>query len=363
MLALAHSNIVITLFRLNANNNIVITLLRFDHLNGQVLMGGLAKSEDKRVCILILRKFAVFFKKGMKIAFTDQDSAWEAAFKFVMANLVQYSLCNHLICSWHLGNHVRGYCKKVFGNDKVAWKAFFNMFWSMVNFNDSASASHEDTFAAKFYAWHSLLMRFYSDTEAFNSALAFLERTFAARHQWAGIFTNALPKLGTRSTQRAESVHGKMQTYLVSDMLMLECSKAYCANMSRVDDHQKAVVNLQIVHLERRPIPAVLLHLRKAVSPFCMSKILDEFQESCNYTLQPWHVPGTWLVRRLGTLAVDDDECLWKAVDHMTPARLTRIDCCSCRMVQVMGYGPCRHMAKVRPSYCNIVITLLFILL
>ena len=48
-------------------------------LHAQVLMGGLARSEDKRICILILKKFALFFRRGMRIAFTDQDSAWAGA--------------------------------------------------------------------------------------------------------------------------------------------------------------------------------------------------------------------------------------------------------------------------------------------
>ena len=316
-------------------------------LHAQVLMGGLARSEDKRICILILKKFALFFRRGMRIAFTDQDSAWAAAFRFVIENMAEYRMCHHLICCWHLGNHVRGYCKKVFGADAVAWKAFFNMFWSMVNFNDDASPSHEDTFAAKFSAWRMLLVRYNADTPAFHSALDFVDRAYSVRHQWAGIFTNAVAKMGTRSTQRAESIHGKMLTYLEADMLMLECAKAYSANMTRVDEHQKAVVNAQMVQVLHRHIPDVLKHLRDRISPFCLSMILDEFEESCNYIAEETGHRGVWRVRRLGSLALDDENNLWKQCDHMTPCRFTRIDRCSCRMVQVMGYGPCRHMAKV----------------
>ena len=83
------------------------------------------------------------------------------------------------------------------------------------------------------------------------------------------------------------------------------------------------------------------------MSAFCFSKFLDEFEESCHYIVTASGEAGTWIVRRAGVVGLDDEHGMWKACDHMTPARMCRVDRCSCRMVNVMGYGPCRHMAKV----------------
>ena len=161
--------------------------------------------------------------------------------------------------------------------------------------------------------------------------------------------------MGVRSTQRAESVNSRMASYLQSSMLMLACVKAFVWHMG-ISNHRDRVVSARLCNeVLRSRIPDVLRCLVGKVAPFALMQIVHEYIDSVNYSLQPTGMPGLWMVVSTGSAAETYLNEWWSPSDQAACPRYTTIDGCSCRMPLVMGFGPCRHMAKV----INIVITLL----
>ena len=335
----------------------------------QVLMGGLITSENKEVCIKILRWFLEIFGSAPAVAFTDEDGAWMAAFLFVIENLQEYRRTAHLLCTWHMSNHIRGHCMKVFGKNTQDWKRFIGYWWKMVNDSDTGGPDPEALFVTAFQPWIQMLMTCKSNSDSFNEAYRHVQKTWGLRHKWAGQFTCAWTKYGVRSTQRAESVNSRMNSYLQSSMLMLECCKACVWHMAINDDRDKVTCARLRNQVLRANIPDALRCLQGKVAPFALMQIIHEFNDSVNYVLQPTVMPGLWRVVRTSSIPVvqDSNNDWWACTDSDTQARYTTLENCSCRMLLVMGFGPCRHMAKVSYVitfigscwYNNYVITLL----
>jgi hypothetical protein len=75
-------------------------------------MGGLLTSENREICISILVHFSIFLKQGAKIVFSDEDGAWTSAISHVIDNVPAYAGCVHILCAWHMSNHIWGHAKK-----------------------------------------------------------------------------------------------------------------------------------------------------------------------------------------------------------------------------------------------------------
>jgi hypothetical protein len=138
-----------------------------------------------------------------------------------------------------------------------------------------------------------------------------------------------------------------MASYLQSSMLMLACVKAFVWHMGMSDERDLVVSARLRNEVLRCRIPDVLRCLVGKVAPFALIHIVDEFVDSVNYALHPTGMPGLWMVVRSGSAAENELNEWWLTCEHESRPRYTSVDNCSCRMPLVMGYGPCRHMAKV----------------
>ena len=154
-------------------------------------MGGLISSENKDVCIKILKAFAEIFKYGPAVAFTDEDGAWMAAFVYVIATVPAYSKTAHFLCTWHMSNHIRGHCMKLFGKTSVEWQQFIGYWWKLVNDSDMGRPDPETLFRAAFQSWYDMLLPLRSDSDLFKEAERHVVKTWTLRHKWAGLNHNA----------------------------------------------------------------------------------------------------------------------------------------------------------------------------
>ena len=146
-----------------------------------------------------------------------------------------------------------------------------------------------------------------------------------------------------------------MDSYLQSSMLMLACVRAFVWHMGISDDRDRIVSARLRNEVLRTKIPDALRCLVSKVAPFALMHIVHKYIDSVNYSIQPTGMPGLWMVVRTGSAAQTYLNEWWTISDQPARPRYTTIDDCSCRMPLVMGFGPCRHMAKV----INIVTTLL----
>lgn len=149
-------------------------------------MGGLITSENKSVCIKVLLAFAEIFKSAPAVAFTDEDGAWMAAFSYVIATVPAYKNTCHDLCTWHMSNHLRGHCMKLFGKNSAEWQRFIGYWWKLVNDSDMGGPDVDAEFRAAFHTWYEMLLSRRCDSDNYKEAEKHVIKTWTLRHKWAG---------------------------------------------------------------------------------------------------------------------------------------------------------------------------------
>ena len=111
------------------------------------------------------------------VAFTDEGGEWMAALVFFIATVPAYNKTAHFLCQWHMSNHLRGHCMKLFGQNSVEWQKIIGYWWNLVNDSDIGGPDPEALFHAAFQPWYAMIMACSSESDTFKEAERHVMRT------------------------------------------------------------------------------------------------------------------------------------------------------------------------------------------
>ena len=196
-----------------------------------ITVGSTGASECIALCLLrsetvdmfewAFRCFAQVFKVAPACIFTDGDPKIAQAVGNLTASPILVIGCEvanppwqgtlHFLCVYHLSQNFFEHIRKLFGSDLEGWRTAMGLFWKIAKDSDEQAQSTFDE------DWKVLsdLVSGTGDSPGLEAELKWLDDLkkrapqFCARYVWSVI------TWGIHSTQRSESMNGKVKSWLV----------------------------------------------------------------------------------------------------------------------------------------------------